>query len=173
MSRWVFVRWVILGGALLATVVASVWPGGQDEPMIEVVPPVAQRDTARLMDKTAAGQAELPPLSALRERQRASTDVQDLFGIKTWSAPPAPQQPRTPPPPVAPVAPPFPYAVAGSVVDPNGLMIVFTQEQRSFVLRVGEVLEQTYRVESIDPQSVTLTFLPLGLTQRVPIGASN
>ena len=173
MFRRAFIRWVILGGALLATVVATVWPGGQDEPMSEIVPPVAQRDTARMTDKTAAGQAELPPLSALRERQRARTDVQDLFGVKTWSAPPAPQQPRTPPPPVAPVAPPFPYAVAGSVVDPNGLMIVFTHQQRNFVLRVGEVLEQTYRVESIDPQSVTLTFLPLGLTQRVPIGASN
>ena len=173
MFRWAFSRWVILGGALLATVVASVWPRGQDEPMIEVVPPVAQRNTARLMDNKVAGQAELPPLGAFRERQRARTDVQDLFGVKTWSPPPAPQQPRAAPPPVAPVAPPFPYTVAGSVVDPNGLMIVFTQQERSFVLRVGEVLEQTYRVESIDPQSVTLTFLPLGLTQRVPIGALN
>jgi hypothetical protein len=170
MFRWAFSRWMILGGALLATVVASVWPRGQDEPMIEVVPPVAKRDAAPLRDKKVA---ELPPLGALRERQRAGTDVQDLFGAKTWSAPPAPQQPRPAPAPVAPVAPPFPYTVAGSVLDPNGLMIVFTHQQRNFVLRVGEVLEQTYRVESIDPQSVTLTFLPLGLTQRVPIGASN
>jgi hypothetical protein len=52
----------------------------------------------------------------------------------------------------------------------DSLMIVFANRQKQdFVLRIGDVLEQTYRVEAIDPQSVTLTYLPLRLTQVVPI----
>lgn len=119
-----------------------------------------------------AGQVELPPLRALRERQHAATEVQDLFGAKTWNTPP-PREQRRPAPPVAPMAPPFPYTIAGSIVDANGMMIVFTNQQQNFALRVGEVLDKTYRVESIDPQSVTLTYLPLGLTQRVATGGLN
>jgi hypothetical protein len=72
-------------------------------------------------------------------------------------------------PPAAPTPPPFPYTIAGSVADANGLMIVFNRQNQDFVLRVGDILEQTYRVEAIDTRSVTVTYLPLGLTQAVVI----
>jgi hypothetical protein len=49
-------------------------------------------------------------------------------------------------------------------------MIVFANQNQNFAVRAGEVLEKTYRVESIDSQAVTVTYLPLGLTQRLPIG---
>jgi hypothetical protein len=71
------------------------------------------------------------------------------------------------------MAPPFPYVVSGSIVDANGIMVVFTNQQQNFIVRTGEMLEQSYRVDSVDPQFVTLTYLPLGLTQRVPMGAAN
>jgi hypothetical protein len=48
-------------------------------------------------------------------------------------------------------------------------MIVFNRQNQDFVLRVGDILEQTYRVEAIDTRSVTVTYLPLGLTQAVVI----
>jgi hypothetical protein len=97
-------------------------------------------------------------------------EIQDLFGAKDWNPPPPPPVRQKPLPPPVPTAPPFPYTVSGSVADANGLMIVFANRQKQdFVLRIGDVLEQTYRVEAINPQSVTLTYLPLGLTQVVPI----
>jgi hypothetical protein len=52
-------------------------------------------------------------------------------------------------------------------------MVIFANQQNSFVLRAGEVLEQTYRLESIDSHAVTLTYLPLGVTERVPLGTAN
>ena len=48
MLRSAFTRWIILGGALLARVVACVWPKGQDSRTTEVVRPVSERERAAL-----------------------------------------------------------------------------------------------------------------------------
>jgi hypothetical protein len=167
--RSAFTRWLILGAALLATVVASVWPRSEEKTASEVVAPVTRRDDAPAKGQPLAPQTELPALSERLERPGAAAEIQDLFGAKDWNPPPPPVRQKPLPPPV-PTAPPFPYTVAGSVADANGLMIVFANRQKQdFVLRIGDVLEQTYRVDAINPQSVTLTYLPLGLTQVVPI----
>lgn len=168
MFRSALTRWLILGTALLATVVASVWPRGEEKTAPEVVAPVTRRDDAPARGQQPSSQLELPALGDRLERPRTPAKIQDLFGIKDWNPPPPPVREK-PLPPAAPTAPPFPYAIAGSVVDANGLMIVFNRQKQDFVLRIGDVLEQTYRVEAIDPQSVTVTYLPLGLTQVVSI----
>lgn len=176
MLRSTFTRWLILGGALLATVVASVWPKGQESAMTEVVRPATERERVPPpRQHTIPEDAALPAVAVLRGRQRDETEVQDLFGPKSWNAPATrpPQKPSPPPPPPAPMAPPFPYSIAGRVVDANGTMIVFAHQNQNFAVRAGEVLEKTYRVESIDSQAVTVTYLPLGLTQRLPIGELN
>ena len=169
MFRSTLTRWLILGTALLATVVASVWPRSQDKTVAEVVAPVTRRDDAPAKGQQPSGQPELPALGERLERPGTAVEIQDLFGMKNWNPPPPPVRQKPSPPP-APTAPPFPYTVAGSVADANGLMIVFANRQKQdFVLRVGDILEQTYRIEAIDPQSVTVTYLPLGLAQVVPI----
>jgi hypothetical protein len=163
-------RGVLLGGALLVTVVASVWPRAQESAAPEVVAPVIQRAaTTPAREQPVAQPVEVPSLPARAERQQ-SPGVRDLFGPKSWNPPPAPVANRKPPPPPPPSAPPFPYLVTGAVADADGVMVVFTNQQQSFVVRVGEVIERTYRVDAIDAQAVTLTYMPLGLTQRVPMG---
>lgn len=169
-------RWIILGGTLLATVVASVWPKGQETPMTEVVLPAIDREPALPRQRMQPGkQAALPELSVLRERQHEDAEIQDLFGAKSWNtpAPQVQQKPSPPPPPPPPMAPPFPYNIAGRVVDAHGTTIVFSDQNQNFAVRTGEVLAKTYRVESIDSQAVTVTYLPLGLTQRLPLGELN
>ena len=170
--RSAFTRWIILGGALLATVVASVWPKGQETPMTEVVRPAVEREPAPPRQRTQPEHAAPPKLSVLRERQHEDAEIQDLFGAKSWNTP-APRAPQKPSPPPPPMAPPFPYSIAGRVVDAHGTMIVFSNQNQNFAVRAGELLEQTYRVESIDSQVVTVTYLPLGLTQRLPLGELN
>jgi hypothetical protein len=39
------------------------------------------------------------------------------------------------------------------------------------VVRAGDLLDENYRVEAIDPQSVTVRYLPLKITQVLPMGA--
>ena len=162
-----FMRRLILGAALLATVVASVWPRGDEKLAPEVVAPVSRGDMAPSREQRLPVQLELPKLDERLERLHTPEKLQDLFGTTDWNPPPPREQ--KPPPPPPPAAPPFPYTVAGSVVDAAGPMIVFNRQNQDFVLRAGDVLEHTYRIETIDARSVTVTYLPLGLTQVVSL----
>ena len=202
-------RWLVLGGALLATSVAAMWPRAKDDSAIEVVAPVERVGQNKLKsDPPSDERARLQPGSAVEsvapsattdkpepkiernlsqaphapapgnrlERLRTPTKaddlkVEDLFGATNWNPPPPPPPPQQALPPPVPTAPPFPYAVAGSIADLNGPMVVFMKQNQDFVVRVGDVLENTYRVDAIDEQSVTVTYLPLNLKQVVALSA--
>ena len=51
-------------------------------------------------------------------------------------------------------------------------MVVFANQNRDFVLKAGEILDDTYRVDEIAAEQVTVTYLPLGIKQILPMGAS-
>ena len=170
--RTTLIRWIVLSAALLATVVATVWPHGDEGTAVQVVAPVMNRNAGPSEARQQSADSALPNLGEQLERPHANSEVRDLFGARSWNPPPPPPVVQKQLPPTPPTAPPFPYGIAGSVADGNGLMVVFTKQNQDFVLRVGDVLEQTYRVDAIDAQSVALTYLPLGLAQLVPMGAS-
>ena len=159
-------RWLVLGGLLLATVVASVWPRGEESPALEVVAPSARGDMATPKSaQTSSAPAGLPPLGEQLERPQGATQVENLFATTSWT-PPLAKQPAA----SAPRAPPFPYAIAGNLVDNDVRTVVFMKQNQYFVLRVGEVLENTYRLDGIGSRSITVTYLPLGHQQTLPLG---
>jgi hypothetical protein len=164
-------RALILGGMLLATITASVWPTPPNTAVPPVVAPVTQRDAQQHEQVYPAAPTTPPTLVNRHEETQTSREVRDLFAAMSW-APPAPRV-RSAAPPAPPMPPPFPYSVAGSITDTNGLEVVFTNHEQNFFVPVGALLEQRYRVDAIDGDSATLTYLPLGLTQRVPIGEVN
>jgi hypothetical protein len=166
----------MLGAALTATAAAAVWPRAQEAPSSAVVESVNQKERATQVEQTRSELRQLPPPSLPRQRREQLPEVEELFESKSWIPPPPPLPPKPrlrPQPPPTPVAPPFPYTIAGTLIDGNGMTVVFTREQQEFIVGVGEVLEQRYRVDSIDERSVTLTYLPAGLTQRVTFGWLN
>ena len=176
MLRFPRMRRILLSAALLVTVVASVWPRAQESSVGEVVVPTAQRDSppTEQVSPTPAP-SNLPTLGSRKEQRQTAPEVRDLFGSKSWNPPPPPPQtkraPVAPPPP--PMAPPFPYAVVGSIADANGVTVMFTNQQQNFMVRIGEMLANDYRVDAVDPESVTLTYIPLGIRQRVPMPVLN
>ena len=157
-------RWLVLGGALLATVVASVWPRDGEHPAREVVAPVTRTEVASPRQTKPPAEIALPELGDRLARAPATSNIPDLFGATTWSPPAAGAKPR-PEPAAAPAAPPFPYAIIGSAESENGLVVVFSRQNQDFAVKAGDVLEKAYRVDAIDAQSVSVTYLPLGLTQ--------
>ena len=163
-------RWLVLYGALFATVAAAVWPRADDGAALEVVAPVARSSEAAPGGKpVTAVAAALPELGERLERPRADKEVENLFGPTSW-IPPAPKVAPVMPEP--PTAPPFPYASAGSLADKDGPMVVFMKQNQHFIVRRGDVLESTYRIDEIQPRSVTVTYLPLNLQQVVPLGGT-
>src|ERR1043166_8817244 len=128
-------------------------------------------EPALKIDPNLTESSNLPALGDRLERRRAAAKVEDLFAATTWNPPPPRQVPQRPLLPPMPSLPPFPYAVAGRVEDADGPMIVFMKQNQDFVVRLGDTLEHAYRVEAIDAQAVTLTYLPLNLKQVVAITA--
>src|ERR1700738_3308303 len=92
-------RRIVLGGALLVTVFASVWPRAQENVAPEVVAPITQREVSPRREQALPPPTEPPTLAIRLERQQPAGQVRDLFGSKTWDAtPPVAARKQTYPP---------------------------------------------------------------------------
>ncbi len=100
----------------------------------------------------------LPERSALGEVQA------ELFGAQSWR-PPAPK--TAPPPPAAPTAPPMPYRIAGRLVQDGQLQVFLSKGDTPIAVKQGQVLDGTYRVDSVTVDRVTLTYLPLDQKETI------
>ncbi len=91
----------------------------------------------------------------------------DLFAAHSWAPPPAPA-----PAPVmaAPVAPPLPYTYVGKKLENGEWEVYLARGEQTFAVRTGATLEAAYRVDTIAPPVMTLTYLPLAQTQNLSIG---
>ncbi|WP_440963784.1 hypothetical protein ACL58G_27395 [Massilia sp. GER05] len=94
------------------------------------------------------------------------------FGRHDWTPPPPPPPPPQPaPPPPPPTAPPLPFTFIGKSVGDGAWEVYLARGDRTYVVREkGAVIDGTYRVESIAPPVLTLTYLPLNQVQQLNIG---
>jgi hypothetical protein len=88
------------------------------------------------------------------------------FEARSWASAPPPATAVAPP---RPTAPPVPYRVAGQVSHAGVTQVVLARENRIMTVREGERLDDTYLVESIKPDEVTLIYLPLDERQSIPV----
>ncbi|MCS0583766.1 hypothetical protein NX784_19405 [Massilia pinisoli] len=94
------------------------------------------------------------------------------FAHQDWTPPPPPPPPPQPaPPPPPPTAPPLPFTFIGKSVGNGAWEVYLARGDRTYVVREkGAVIDGTYRVESIAPPVLTLTYLPLNQIQQLNIG---
>lgn len=104
------------------------------------------------------------------ERRTLIRPQGDLFGT--------PPQPAVavvvtavPAAPVAPIAPPMPYRFAGRLVMDGEEEIFLARGRLAFAVKTGDVVEGTYRVESIGADIIELVYLPLGVKDRVVVNS--
>ena len=149
----------ILGAALAAALAAAaasvLLPGEQAQPGAEAQVPARSGPEAG----PRAAPIDLPARASLRKP-----------GGELFAAPPPPPPPSRPAA-AAPVevkiqAPPMPYRVAGQVSH-EGTTVVLARDERVYLVRVGDVLDGSYRVESIRPDGVTLVYTPLDLREHL------
>jgi hypothetical protein len=85
--------------------------------------------------------------------------------------PPPPEAPSgPPPPPPAPTAPPLPFTVIGKGVADGAWEVYLARPDRTYVARVGTVIDGMYRIDAIAPPTLTITYLPLNQVQQLNIG---
>lgn len=129
-------------------------------------------------DGKSPGRVELELLARLEKRQQERGKVSDVFNQTSWYvAPPAPvltakqkQEAETPVSAPVPTAPPLPFAYLGRYGDTDGRTVVLAVGEKVYVVKAGDVIDNTYRVEKFTPGLVNLTYLPLNMVQSLRTG---
>ena len=146
----------------------------------------SNKNQAVLADKSTLDTSKLDTfkldtlkLDTLQPRSMAQLNQEDIFNSKSWAIapPPAPKSryvsPRQalPPPPPPPTAPPLPYQLMGSFQDPGKKLVIYlSRGDKLYSVSVGDIIDNTYQVESINAGQLELLYLPLKMRQILRLG---
>jgi len=114
---------------------------------------------------------------ALRERAPYRVDPARLereasiFGTANFT--PLAPKPRASTPAQAPQAPPLPYQYLGKKSEDGQWEVYLALNDELRIARLNTVIDGKYRVDSLSPVSLVLTYLPLNQAQTLSLGASN
>lgn len=160
-------RWWFLGIALVLTLVAARLVGREDEgpPPASAVRVPAERAPAEPatlnLDRLAARRSEAPAADPFR----AFSWQSDAREEARRNAPP-------PPPPPPPQAPPLPFTYMGKLIEDGRTVVFLTQGDRNLIVRQGDTIDGTYRVDAVTEELLSLTYLPLKQKQDFAFGGA-
>jgi hypothetical protein len=165
-------RWILYVLALAFTLAAVRWAGGQDrtEPG-----PAAEASRAERPVREAPADAARP--EALPEvrldqlvKRTAPTPNGDPFQPQSWA--PQEQAVRRALPPPRPQAPPLPFAYLGKLVEEATTTVFLAKQDRNYIVRPGDTIDGTYRIEEVGDEAVVLVYLPLKTRQTLRLTAT-
>jgi len=112
---------------------------------------------------------------ALRDRAEliggaSSGNSANLFGPQSWTPPPVPVKAEPPPPPTAPA---LPFTYLGKKREDASWEVYLAHGDTTLIVREQSMIEENYRVDSIKPPVLTLTYLPLNQSQTLQIGGAD
>ncbi|HZM33158.1 MAG TPA: cohesin domain-containing protein [Burkholderiales bacterium] len=125
------------------------------QPRVEAEQGLAPRE---LPEREALGRQRVNPFASPAPAPAPAKPVARAAGPVPVAAPPAP--------------PPMPYRVAGRVMRGNVTEVVLAKGDTVLSVRIGDVLDDGYRVAAIEPEGVTLVYVPLDARQTLPISSS-
>ena len=101
----------------------------------------------------------------------------DLFAARSWKAAPPLASVTEKPVNVAPVvqvptAPPMPFQFIGRIDDRTDLQVFLQNGEKIYVVRKGDVIDETWKIEGISDLELSLVYLPLHLSQTLSVGSA-
>lgn len=164
-------RRVWLAFALVVTLAAAFWPlhedGSGDRAVVEAVSKPA---------RPAQAIAETPDTGNARQEETGTDErfaakaAGNLFPHQTWQPPPPPPpkaQPLPPPPPPEP--PPLPFSYLGRWAEGGKETVFLAQGDRVYPAHTGDVLANSWRLDTVGPNQLQFTYLPMDRTQTMRI----
>lgn len=107
------------------------------------------------------------------KRQPMTSSPQDLFKVHSWFVPPPVKKAAFMPPP-PPVAPQVPFSYMGKMEDsPKGTLVFLVANNKLYSVAKGEKVDQQWRLDSEDVNTLRFTYLPLNLAQVLLKSARN
>ena len=107
-------------------------------------------------------------IAKLQPRATAAARAGSLFQSTAWVAPPPKPAPAAPPPP--PRAPQLPFAFIGKRFDGAHWEVFVGRGAETLIVRENDLVDGTYRIETIHPPLLSLVYLPLNERQTLAIG---
>lgn len=137
---------------------------------------IAAPAPSRSASSAPAGEREpfilaLQPRDTLIGGAHGAAPSAALFTSQSWTPPPPPPPKPAPPPP--PAAPPLPFTYLGKKVEGGVWEVYLARGDQTFIAREQTVIEGSYRVDSIKPPALSLTYLPLNQVQMLTIGGND
>jgi hypothetical protein len=148
----------------------------------EAPAPQATLPSATQVKSRSAAQATGQPAPALDlqklQRPPALDPEGDPFGPRSFRpAPPKVKAPEAqavlaapPLPSPPPQAPPLPFTFMGRLSEARDTTVFLTMGDRNLIVKPGDTIDNTYKVEEVSDTAVVLTYLPMNLRQTLPIG---
>lgn len=129
-------------------------------------------------DKTPGASAAASTAAAVTPIKDLSP-AGDLFAARSWKAAAAPgtgtvteQSEIVNPVVQTPTAPPLPFQFVGRLDDRSDLQVFLQNGEKIYVVRKGDVIDDTWRIERISKAELSLVYLPLHLAQTLPVGST-
>ncbi|MGE8323360.1 MAG: hypothetical protein ACN6OX_09780 [Pseudomonas sp.] len=119
-----------------------------------------------------------PPVGAGLPAKGAEQASRDLFPTQQWSKPKAlatvTEQPVVAAPVVAaaPTAPALPFQFIGRMGERDDLQIFLQSGEKLYVVRQGDVIDDTYRLDRVSASELSLVYLPLHQSQTLSVGSA-
>jgi hypothetical protein len=110
----------------------------------------------------------LLPREEVKHETTFANDDSTLFSNQNW-LPPAPPPPKPVPPP-PPTAPSMPFTYLGKKMEDGVWEVYLARGNDIIIVGSQSQIDASYRVESIVPPILTMTYLPLNQTQKITIG---
>lgn len=103
----------------------------------------------------------------LLERSTSGNVPPNLFASHSWTPPPSPSKPAPPPPPMAPA---LPFTYLGKKIEDGKWEVYLARGEQTYIAHPQTMIDNTYRIEKVDPPTLILTYLPLNQAQSLSIG---
>ncbi len=148
---------------------ALAWAPGY---FFEPLEPEAATAVTRAPHSTAAHtQASAPAHEGTKAPRR------DLFASKQWKpaavlATVTEQPVVVAPVEVLPVAPALPFQFVGRLDDRDDQRVFLQAGEKLYVVRRGDVIDDTYRIDQISATELSLVYLPMHLSQTLSVGSA-
>ncbi|NQD75550.1 hypothetical protein [Pseudomonas sp. CM27] len=164
-------RAVIWAGFIGVSAALAWAPGhwfGQDDGVAAFAGSPAPTGSAAPTGSVVAGEPAKGPEQASR----------DLFPTQKWTKPQAlatvTEQPVVAAPVVAaaPTAPELPFQFIGRMGERDDLQIFLQSGEKLYVVRQGDVIEDTYRLDRVSASELSLVYLPLHQSQTLSVGSA-
>ena len=154
-----------LGGALLATLLATQWVSGEDGGADPASTVPEQKVPKREMKEMRAAEDDTAQLELERlERRKFSVQAGDLFSRQSWIPPAPPVKPQPPSPP------PLMFKYLGKVTEGDETRVFLALAERNYVVKAGEKIDNQYRVDEVTDHAITFTYIPLNAKQMLSTG---